>query len=73
MWKNKVVQQGSMYKYRNLENPEGYKKYFDRYWRKYKKQFIAIRFISKNNLQLDGLVLAINKDCGYFIKGVLCH
>ena len=43
----KIVQQGPIYKYKNLENPKGYKKYFDRRWKEYKKQLNDFLFLMK--------------------------
>ncbi len=43
-----VVKKGSMFKYKALENSEGYKHYFDKYWKDYSKQ-------------LNQLILLVNK------------
>ncbi len=51
MKKNKwfgVVKKGFMFKYKALENSEGYKHYFDKYWKDYSKQLNQLLLLVNN-------------------------
>ena len=43
----KTVKIGSMYKYKSLQSPNGYKKYFDKYWNEYQDKLNSLLSLVK--------------------------